>query len=452
MTGASRKIAVLTAKDLRRIWPIALAVLPPMASFVFNDIQEMVAHVPRAVLIPLQLLYFTLPLAIAILVQSAIHFEPLIGDRQYWLTRPFGWYHLAASKAAAVALCINLPLFLMQAAEFSRHGISPVTYLPDLFLRQVFLTAFYLLPAAAVASLTRTLGQFLLALAIGAVPVLIALGHTRSDARLDPWPWGMSWVLASELAALLAVGSIVVLFLQYSRRRPAVPGTILGAVVLLCIPTVLHPWDWLFGSDRPNPAVRLSLDRSARPAAVRPALPDQFGYRIELPLKIEGLPSDGRLALQRARVMLGNVPIHAAMLLGSIEDGFSLRLLLYAEQYDPSASPAVTLKGRLRLVLFRPAASFRTPREELQIPGFGVCYRSEATCYSPQPHVSLRPSPTVAPEWTFAPVPVSVSFYPLHRYYYQPGYTEDLIASKPTAEWESTFEFDNLRLSEFMVR
>ena len=93
-----RKIAALARKDLRYIWPHLLAVLPLMFVFATNDLDLLTRHAPVLVATAWQLLYLATPVAIWSLVAALVHGEPLVGDRQYWLTRPFTWYHLAAAK------------------------------------------------------------------------------------------------------------------------------------------------------------------------------------------------------------------------------------------------------------------------------------------------------------------------------------------------------------------
>ena len=75
-----------------------------------------------------------------------------------------------------LAICINLPLFLFQAIALGASGISPVAYLPDLLWRQLFSSVFLLLPAAALAAVTRTQGQFALAVLLVAAHLPVGPG------------------------------------------------------------------------------------------------------------------------------------------------------------------------------------------------------------------------------------------------------------------------------------
>src|ERR1043166_191352 len=50
-----------------------------------------------------------LPLAWIYLVVRVILQEPLPGDRQFWITRPYAWRSLLGAKALFVIAVINLP-------------------------------------------------------------------------------------------------------------------------------------------------------------------------------------------------------------------------------------------------------------------------------------------------------------------------------------------------------
>ena len=103
-----------------------------------------------------------LPLACWNLIIAVIHEEKLPGDRQYWLTRPYSWKDLLAAKALFVAAFINLPLFVWHVGAFAAVGVPLGEHLPALLWRQLFFSAFYILPVAALAAITRSLGQLIL--------------------------------------------------------------------------------------------------------------------------------------------------------------------------------------------------------------------------------------------------------------------------------------------------
>src|ERR1700731_1370540 len=48
------------------------------------------------------------------LIVRVIHGETLVGDRQFWVTRPYEWEKLLAAKVLFVAAFVNAPLFIAQ--------------------------------------------------------------------------------------------------------------------------------------------------------------------------------------------------------------------------------------------------------------------------------------------------------------------------------------------------
>ena len=54
------------------------------------------------------------PISWAFMFVRVIHSEPLVGDRQFWVTRPYEWKKLLAAKLLYALVFINLPLLLLQ--------------------------------------------------------------------------------------------------------------------------------------------------------------------------------------------------------------------------------------------------------------------------------------------------------------------------------------------------
>src|SRR5208283_1124517 len=94
------------------------------------------------------------------LIATVIHEEALPGNRQYWLTRPFSRRDLLAAKAIFILVFICLPDFCTEVAVLIMRGKSPLGYLPDLLVSQLFGLAKVILPAAALASITGGLVEF----------------------------------------------------------------------------------------------------------------------------------------------------------------------------------------------------------------------------------------------------------------------------------------------------
>lgn len=100
------KILQLIRKDARHLWPSFLTFWVLLALFPMSETGS--ARAMRAI----QDLLFGLglPMAVFLLVVTAIQQESIMGDRQYWLMRPFTAWHLMAAKALFLALFINVPV------------------------------------------------------------------------------------------------------------------------------------------------------------------------------------------------------------------------------------------------------------------------------------------------------------------------------------------------------
>ena len=476
-----RKIAALVRKDLRHIWPHLLAVLPLMFVFATSDLERLTRNTSILVGTAWQLLYLATPVAIWSLVAALIHGEPLVGDRQYWLTRPFTGYHLAAAKWIVLAICINLPLFLFQAIALEAAGISPVAYLPDLLWRQLFFSVFLLLPAAALAAITRTQGQFALVALLAAGPFAAwawLAGNGQYLVAASPfagWGWlsghgqyilgGAQWIDASAIAVVLCAGSCAILLLQYSQRRAALSRYLLALTALLCIGYLMIPQQEVYGALVSGANIRLSLDRNSH----YPAGDWRFrrSEAIELPLVAEGLPPNSELTLNDYRIAVDSpelpgfgTEVNWARLHGwSGQAGF-LQIVLDPRASKMYADRDITVKGRIYLTLMSRVQVLDTAPGTLRVPGFGVCNRERALCLSPGPHASLsfirdrgeqRPDQygrIVPLADAYAPFPVSPWLYPLDTYHYDPTY-HFLVVERPAGRFYFDFNFQHLRLDDF---
>jgi len=117
-------------KDARRLWPGALAYVAVMALAATH--RPWSHNISTWETLPLLLA----PLACWVLAVTLIHEERLIGDQQYWLTRPYTWKDLVAAKALFLVAFVNVPLFICQFAAVASAGISPWEWLPALLWRQ----------------------------------------------------------------------------------------------------------------------------------------------------------------------------------------------------------------------------------------------------------------------------------------------------------------------------
>ena len=112
-------------KDVRHLWPeiavsicllIALAWIVPHTwpTDAPNPLAEQ-NNLPWLFPVLGAFVRFLIPVVWVVVVSRLVHDEPLVGDRQFWITRPYTWYNLLASKLLFIVLFLYVPLLVMQA-------------------------------------------------------------------------------------------------------------------------------------------------------------------------------------------------------------------------------------------------------------------------------------------------------------------------------------------------
>jgi hypothetical protein len=153
-------------KDIRRYWPEVLASLAAPCLFAWYTIRN--SHRVETYLNLAMnrylggLITFLLPLTWWLLVVRVIQGESLVGDRQFWITRPYEWKKLLASKVILLLLFVNLPFLVMQVMLLHLGGFSATHYLKELVLLQA-MPSLLILPVATLATVTSSFGRAALA-------------------------------------------------------------------------------------------------------------------------------------------------------------------------------------------------------------------------------------------------------------------------------------------------
>jgi len=185
------------AKDARRFWWEITVTLGLLLDLTYLDANR-ISFIPGPMEGWLNLL---LPAAWAYLVALVIHDEALVGDRQFWLTRPYPWTALVTAKALFMLAFIQIPYFASDAAILVARGFQPIRYLPELLSKQLVLAVVITL-STSLATVTKNLPQFALA-----GVVIVALGLfcvTRVETR-SPW---LAIDQVRRIVALLLLPSI----------------------------------------------------------------------------------------------------------------------------------------------------------------------------------------------------------------------------------------------------
>ena len=102
------------------------------------------------------------PVAWACLAALAVLEEPLVGDQNFWTTRPHRWTALLGAKLIFVVLAIHLPSFVADLFVLAARGFPPAVYLGDLLVKQILFFGVIILPSIALASLVRNFTHFVI--------------------------------------------------------------------------------------------------------------------------------------------------------------------------------------------------------------------------------------------------------------------------------------------------
>jgi hypothetical protein len=226
------------------------------------------------------------------LIGRVMHAEPLPGDRHFWLTRPYRRGALVAAKALYIAAFVLLPLFVAQTVILASSGLLGGS-IAGLLWNQLLVTMVFILPAVALASLTRNVVQYALATVAAGALAAFVFGAGVSP-RLGPFEWVRHSLGVVELA-LLAAPIVAIQFL-WRRWRMSAAVAAGGAVVLpfaywaLPLPMALG----VQAADMEAAPDTFSVALGA-PPPVDPDEPPAYS-RLRIPYLIAGL-ADGRFRI-----------------------------------------------------------------------------------------------------------------------------------------------------------
>ena len=111
---------------------------------------------------------FLLPMAWWYLASLAVYGEPLPGNRQFWVTRPYRWTSLLGAKLLFIVAFVSFPLLLADCFILTLQGFHPWASPVGLLWHEVALFAVIFLPMMAVACITTSFARV----------VLVGLGTT----------------------------------------------------------------------------------------------------------------------------------------------------------------------------------------------------------------------------------------------------------------------------------
>ncbi len=386
-----KQVLHILRKDARHYWPEWAVSLALMVGFARHEIQSWrtgdVAIAGAWGIMRLEFLLsltvVLLPIAWMLLVVRTVQAEALVGDRQFWVTRPYEWKKLLAAKILFVLLTVNVPLLILDCYLLERAGFAVFPHLAGLLWMQLLIAIAFFLPIATLATVTATLAQVGLATLL---LLLYLIGMAYIGSKIPSSSFG-SWT-GSVLGAFYLAACVAVILLQYARRRTAVSrAVILGLGVVVVLFVVLTPYGRLVARAYPQlgpgdkPPVRLALLSPPRTQAVGPRLGDEV--LIHLPLSVSGIGETSIVAVDGEMLKVTDESgtrwnsgwqSHRESLLPGQERTYA-DFFLPKRLFEQMTSSPVTVKITLAFTEYenKKGREFMVPAGRFELPGVGLC-------------------------------------------------------------------------------
>jgi hypothetical protein len=407
-----------------------------------------------------RMLIVLVPLAWAFTVIRVIQSESLVGDRQFWVTRPYDWRQLLAAKLLFILVFVNLPMFILDLFLLAKADFTPARYLAGLFWMQLLITLILLLPMAALAAVTATVVQLLLSL-------LVIVLYMTGSSVLAQHLTGATFTSTDPLPNILLIATpLAVITLQYAGRRTGLARSlILGLMGALILISVAAPYRVLINRQYPplktgeQPPFQLAF--GGNPGTWhrgRVADPREVG--ITLPLTISRTDPDSILVTQGSRVELEGpnglkwnsdwTSMNSMSFLPG-ENFFSVSFAMPRSLYDQLISSALKVRVTLAFTLYQDAnrRRFVVPPGSFTLPEAGLC---SAMPIEPAMQLGLPPmvtclAPLHSPTSLFLTLKLPESTCPLRQG--QPPLPPDSFGRGWIHSSESPAEFGINPVSQF---
>jgi hypothetical protein len=306
-----KQILHIFRKDVRRHWPEILIGLVLVALFTQVALEKSGAMTydmrmiwwgmaSKKMIRPL-LIFFWVFLAVRV-VQG----ESLVGDRQWWMTKPYEWWKLLAAKKLFLAIFACGPLFFSQLYLLHAAHFPTLQLLGGIVRSQIGLAMILLLPGVLLGSLTKNLGQAVLGLVMTVVVLLTANNLLDRIPNNQPTFATDAGDTASALIAL--VTAVGVTGWQYARRRTwASRGLLLGCAVSISLLGAITPYSWFLERNYPlvsgdQSPVRLYVGKVKHEGPNTNNLSPARDVSIALPLRISAVQPGHLVVVKGIRI------------------------------------------------------------------------------------------------------------------------------------------------------
>ena len=300
-----KQMAHIFWKDVRLYWIEILATISVTALFVWlypiswgdSPTISVWPWVPGATAA-------LLPVSWLVMITRVIHAEGLVGERQFWITRPYRWPQLLGAKVLFIAAFLCVPFILAQCMLLREAGLHPLSHVAGLFFSMLLTTGIAVLPMACLAAVTSNFEKTLLALLV----LILFVGGVAYLNSFLPTSSGADFI-GDEVTFVVAISVFVaVLFIQYSRRSTALARTLLAALaVTFSAIGLIGPEEWAVKSIYPESTAatgaRLAFRQVTSISSTTTSdLVDPREVTIVFPVAMSGVAPDAAVRMDDARV------------------------------------------------------------------------------------------------------------------------------------------------------
>jgi hypothetical protein len=395
--------------------------------------------------------------------------EPIPGDRQFWITRPYEWRSLLAAKLLFIVAFLSIPLLLADAIILATQGFRIASNVPGLLWSVFLITVGYLLTFCAFATLMRSLTQWVLS-AIVVVGLILAL----AAPTLEPWG-GEDWMRKHGEIAILWIAALTVLLWQYKRRRTVLSIAVMAAGLLAAS---------LFASYFPA-TLALELEtRFSRPKIDPSSIAMAFrartephseqyrwvGSQLAIPVEVTGVTEGLRVISDRIHTTIefesgeGWSP-HDPFLQHS-SDGYREILFVDRTIFEKPKDHPVRIRSTLYLTLWGPRSRvIQLGIRPVQLPGVGLCSEFVmaqdvfAQCVSPMREPSnllvvklgLGGENPFFAGTSYSPFPADSSIGPIHGSWRSAAANDSLTVLEPLAHFRRDLDLRGIYLADYQA-
>jgi hypothetical protein len=380
-----RQALHIFVKDTRRLRYDVIVTLVLVAAFAWCLGHRAPAFDPQTAKLyaVAELLRLLLPFAWWYLVARAIYGEPLPGDRQFWVTRPYRWKSLLGAKILFIAVFVILPLLLSDCAILTLQGFSPSDHRAGLAWHPLVFSIVFLLPVAALACVTVSIAQMALTF-LAAIAILVVLGLSGIGPT-TLWFGSLDWVRSSLAFLVVLLGALTVMILQYCSRRTGLSRILAGATLgLALIAQSFLPWTIAFAlqsrlakSHIDTSLISGQFQPGGRPPAAASPVADTK-VKVRLPIGFSGVPLGMAAAVDdmAGELVLPDGELSKPMpMSGSDKDKPWYTMPVERSMYERVKSTPLRVHVIILLTVYGNLHTERMPLEgnSHRVPGIGVC-------------------------------------------------------------------------------